>query len=103
MTVAEPNALPTVDQTLALCMLQSIATAICDRPEDIAPQRAARFGAVMSTLKELQPRDALEGMLAGMAGHPRLFDRGRGPRHVSRPGRASQGADQIGDRCARPG
>jgi hypothetical protein len=48
-------------------MLQTIAEAICDRPEDTLSQRAARFGAVTATVQRLEPRDALEVMLAGMA------------------------------------
>jgi hypothetical protein len=48
-------------------MLHTIAEAICDRPDDTTAQRAARFGAVTASVNELQPRDAVEVMLAGMA------------------------------------
>jgi len=48
-------------------MLQTIAEAICHRPDDTTSQRAARFGVVTATVKGLQPRDAVEVLLAGMA------------------------------------
>jgi len=48
-------------------MLQTIAQAICDRPEDTAAQRTARFGVVTATVQKLQPSGAVEVMLAGMA------------------------------------
>lgn len=63
MSTASHNASPTIQPG----MLQTIAEAICDRPEDTAAQRAARFGVVMATAQELQPRHAVEIMLAGMA------------------------------------
>src|ERR1022692_4180508 len=62
------NAAPlSASPTIPLGMLQTIAQAICDRPEDTAAQREARYGAVMATVQKLQPRGAVEVMLAGMA------------------------------------
>jgi hypothetical protein len=62
------NAAPSsASPTLQPGMLQTIAQAICDRPEDTAAQRAGRFGAVMATVQKLQPCGAVEVMLAGMA------------------------------------
>jgi hypothetical protein len=48
-------------------MINSIAEAICARPHDTAAQRAARFSMVTATVHGLQPGDAMEVMLAGMA------------------------------------
>ncbi len=48
-------------------MFQTIAEAMCDRPEDIAPHRDARFREVDEAVAGLQPHGAVETMLAGLA------------------------------------
>ena len=57
----------TASSTAPLDMLQTIAQAICDRPEATAAQREARYGAVMATVQKLQPCGPVEVMLAGLA------------------------------------
>jgi len=60
---SKPHAAP---PTVPSGMLQTIAEAICDRPEDAPAKRAVRSGMVMQTVEGFQPRDAAETMLAGL-------------------------------------